>query len=93
MKKLWRSGMIDKKVLKEREQEEYINRLERTILELRRKPPEPEPLIRQGKRKTTRENINDWLFEQLRNHPRYDSDIEYDKTLNEIRKAKGFKEV
>lgn len=46
MKKLWRSGMIDKKVLKEREQEEYVNRLERTILELRREPPEPEPLHR-----------------------------------------------
>lgn len=93
MKKFWRSGMVDKKVVAKREQDEYINRLERTILELRREPPEPEPLIRQGKRKTTRENINDWLFEQLRNHPRYDSDIEYDKTLNENRKAKGFKEV
>ena len=34
MAKLWRSGMIDKKVVKEREQAEYINRLERTILEL-----------------------------------------------------------
>jgi hypothetical protein len=119
MKKLWRSGMIDKKVLREREQAEYVNRLERTILELRRKPPEPEPsnvILEFGEgqiicaprgslkdimhyeshsynRKTTRENINDWLFEQLRNHPRYDSDIEYDKTLNENRKAKGFKEV
>lgn len=28
--------MIDKKVLKAREQEEYINKLQRTILELRR---------------------------------------------------------
>nr|DAN53669.1 MAG TPA: hypothetical protein [Caudoviricetes sp.] len=44
MKKFWRSGMIDKKVIREREQAEYINRLERTILELRRKTPEPEPL-------------------------------------------------
>ena len=43
MAKFWRSGMIDKKVVKEREQAEYINKLERTILELRRKPPEPEP--------------------------------------------------
>lgn len=41
MKKFWRSGMIDKKVVKEREQEEYINRLHRTILELRREN-EPE---------------------------------------------------
>ena len=36
MKKFWRSGMIDKKVVAKREQEEYINKLERTILELRR---------------------------------------------------------
>lgn len=36
MKKFWRSGMIDKKVVREREQAEYINKLERTILELRR---------------------------------------------------------
>lgn len=34
MKKFWRSGMIDKKIVREREQEEYINRLHRTILEL-----------------------------------------------------------
>lgn len=46
MKKFWRSGMIDKKVVREREQEEYINKLHRTILELSRKPPEPEPLYR-----------------------------------------------
>lgn len=43
MAKFWRSGMIDKKVIAKREQEEYINRLERTILELSRKPPEPKP--------------------------------------------------
>lgn len=43
MKKFWRSGMIDKKIVREREQEEYINKLNRTILELRRKPPQPEP--------------------------------------------------
>lgn len=36
MAKFWRSGMIDKKIVKEREQEEYINRLQRVILELRR---------------------------------------------------------
>ena len=34
MKKFWRSGMIDKKIVREREQEDYINRLHRTILEL-----------------------------------------------------------
>lgn len=32
MAKFWRSGMIDKKVVKEREQDEYINRLQRAIL-------------------------------------------------------------
>lgn len=42
MSKFWRSGMIDKKVVKEREQEEYINKLERVILELTREDEEPE---------------------------------------------------
>ena len=41
MKKFWRSGMIDKKVVKEREEAEYINKLERIILELTRKEDEP----------------------------------------------------
>lgn len=36
MAKFWRSGMIDKKVVKEREEAEYINKLERIILELTR---------------------------------------------------------
>ena len=36
MKKFWRSGMIDKKVLKERERAEYIRKLEMSNLELRR---------------------------------------------------------
>ena len=43
MKKFWRSGMIDKKIVREREQDEYINRLQRAILELSKKPPEPKP--------------------------------------------------
>lgn len=99
MKKLWRSGMIDKKVIREREQAENINRLKRTILELRNKSAEPEPsnvILEFGEgriicaprgslkdimhyeshsynRKTTRENINDWLSEQMRNSPRYDT--------------------
>ena len=63
MKKFWRSGMIDKKVIAERERKEYINRLHRTILELSKKPPEPEPRYatfytsdnRSFKRKITRE--------------------------------------
>lgn len=126
MKKFWRSGMIDKKVVREREREEYINKLQKTILELSRKPPEPEPKyaivhtsdnrshkvkiaddydeVRIGdnvildfggeniivaprgslkdnmhyeshsyNRKTTRENINDWLSEQMRNRSEYNT--------------------
>ena len=46
MKKFWRNGMVDKRVIGRRKQEEYINKLHRTILELSRKPPEPEPLYR-----------------------------------------------
>ena len=45
MKKFWRSGMIDKKVVAKREQEEYINKLQRTILELRREEPDVSDLI------------------------------------------------
>jgi hypothetical protein len=45
MSKFWRSGMIDKKVIKEREQAEYINKLERVILELRREEPDVSDLI------------------------------------------------
>ena len=42
MKKFWRSGMIDKKVIEKRKHEEYMNKMHRTILELSIKPPEPE---------------------------------------------------
>lgn len=45
MKKFWRSGMIDKKVVAEREREDYINKLERTILELKREEPDVSDLI------------------------------------------------
>lgn len=45
MKKFWRSGMIDKKVVREREQAEYINKLHRTILELSREEPNVGDLI------------------------------------------------
>lgn len=45
MAKFWRSGMIDKKVVREREQAEYINKLERTILELSREEPDVGDLI------------------------------------------------
>ncbi|AZF91390.1 hypothetical protein PP198_gp25 [Streptococcus phage CHPC1036] len=33
MKKFWRSGMIDKKVIEKRKQDDYMNKLHRTILE------------------------------------------------------------
>lgn len=42
MAKFWRSGMIDKKIVAKREQDEYINKLQRTILELSREYEEPE---------------------------------------------------
>ena len=45
MKKFWRSGMIDKKIVREREQDEYINKLHRTILELSREEPDASDLI------------------------------------------------
>lgn len=45
MKKFWRSGMIDKKVVAEREREEYVNKLQRTILELTREEEEPKYAI------------------------------------------------
>lgn len=126
MKKFWRSGMIDKKVVMEREWEEYINKLQRTILELTRKPSKTEPKYaivytsdnrshkvrivddydevrigdndmldfggeniivtprgslkdimhyesRSYNRKTTRENINDWLSEQMRTRSEYNT--------------------
>ena len=43
MKKFWRSGMIDKKVIRAREQEEYINRLHMGIIELRKESIKPKP--------------------------------------------------
>ena len=124
MKKLWRSGMIDKKVLRERERAEYINRLERTILELRRKPPEPEPChckrhngVAYVPVELSDEDRDDyWLAHHRRDidcNPltpiqsakkwsegikalfcgEYGSGIEFEKkSLNENRKAKGFKE-
>lgn len=45
MAKFWRSGMIDKKVIAKREQEEHINKLQRTILELSREEPDVSDLI------------------------------------------------
>lgn len=119
MKKFWRSGMIDKKVVREREQEEYINRLHRTILELSRKPPEPEPkyaIVHTSDNRSHKVRIADdydevrvgdnvileFFSRMNRNRPnynRYEADITFDKnweknrkTLNDIRKAKGFEE-
>ena len=144
MKKIWRSGMIDKKIVKEREQEEYINRLHSTILELSRKPPEPDPrynhpdigdlingikqpfkiaddydevrvgdnvildfnkqfITTQPKTPVKDAIVDTYSYWAKRNaHMRCDADIEFGikiekvkkkkKTLNEIRKAKGFGE-
>ena len=77
MKKFWRSGMIDKKIVREREQEEYINRLNRTILELRMEPPQPEPCCCRkhscNYKRFNRSAINEWLYEQLQKRQRYDN--------------------
>lgn len=35
MKKFWHSGMIDKKVIEKRKQDDYMTKLHRTILELK----------------------------------------------------------
>lgn len=81
MKKLWRSGMIDKKVIREREQAEYINRLERTILELRKEQrgrfyTSEEWAKRRSEmlkeHREFREQVFDWCRDVMSNRPEYD---------------------
>lgn len=43
-----------------------------TVLEFNKKNV-ADNSIKQGKRKTTRENINDWLSEQLKSRKNYDA--------------------
>lgn len=78
MKKFWRSGMIDKKVVKEREQEEYINRLQRTILELSR----PENT---NDKSLTFEEMLDFYIKYNKNRPQYDDyiGVENNKLLDD----------
>lgn len=59
MKKFWRSGLIDKKVIAKREQDEYMNKLQRIILELSIKPPEPEPWYRHPETRALLDRIDD----------------------------------
>ena len=85
MKKFWRSGMVDKKVLREREQAEYINRLERIILELRKEGRRPnfrtytseEWQKRRSemlkKNQKFREQVFDWMRDAMINRPEYDN--------------------
>ena len=82
MSKFWRSGMIDKKVIREREQAEYINKLQRAILELTREDE-------YATFYTSDMEMYEWC---IKNRRQYDDDIDFDKkTLNEIRQSKGFK--
>lgn len=85
MKKFWRSGMIDKKVVREREQEEYINRLHRTILELRKEGRRPnyrtytseEWRKRRSemlkKNQKFREQVFDWMRDAMVYRPEHDN--------------------
>ena len=85
MKKFWRSGMIDKKVVAKREQVEYINRLERTILELRKEGHRPnyrtytseEWRKRRSemlkKNQKFREQVFDWMRDAMVDRPEYDN--------------------
>lgn len=59
MKKFWRSGMIDKKVIEKRKQDDYMNKLHRTILELSIKPPEQEPWYRHPEMRALLDRIDD----------------------------------
>lgn len=59
MKKFWRSGMIDKKVIEKRQQDDYMNKLHRTIIELSIKPPEPEPWYRHPEMRAFLDRIYD----------------------------------
>ncbi|WP_258381050.1 hypothetical protein [Streptococcus thermophilus] len=51
--------MIDKKVIEKRKQDDYINKLHRTILELRKEPPEPEPWYRHPEMRAFLDRIYD----------------------------------
>nr|AAC03452.1 orf51 [Streptococcus phage TP-J34] len=51
--------MIDKKVIEKRKQDDYMNKLHRTILELSIKPPEPEPWYRHPEMRALLDRIDD----------------------------------
>lgn len=64
MKKFWRSGMIDKKVIEKSKQDDYMNKLHRTILELRR---EKHPDIMDSM------DMIDWYSKHLKLRKPYDN--------------------
>lgn len=82
--------MIDKKVVKEREQAEYINRLERIILELRREGVDPKyrsytseewrkrrsEMLKKNQK--FREQVFDWMRDTMVDRPEYDNYKEED---------------
>lgn len=87
MVKFWRSGMIDKKVVAEREREEYINKLHRTILELRRddvgdliNDTTDYDEIRQGNNITL--EFHNWLIKNA--DKRCKADIEFSRKIKEL---------
>lgn len=88
MAKFWRSGMIDKKVVREHEQAEYINKLERTILELSREEPDVPDLIngidydeiRCGDNITL--EFHNWLIKNA--DKRYKADIEFSRKIEAL---------
>ena len=87
MAKFWRSGMIDKKIVREREQDEYINKLHRTILELRRddvsdliNDTTDYDEIRQGDNITL--EFHNWLIKNA--NKRCKADIEFSRKIKEL---------
>ena len=89
MKKLWRSGMIDKRVVERREQAEYINKLHMVVNEFRREQSEPEYAIlytsdnRSYKVKVAKEvnhnnnvvlDLLNWYMENRPKYDRYDTE-------------------
>jgi len=87
MAKFWRSGMIDKKVVAKREQDDYINKLERVILELTREDvgdlindTTDYDEIRCGDNITL--EFHNWLIKNA--DKRYKADIEFSRKIKEL---------
>lgn len=67
MKKSWHSGLIDKKVIAKREQDEYMNKLQRIILELKNeKHPDMMDFM----------DLIDWYLENRKPYDNYSRELE-----------------